>query len=61
MLLVVGDSLSKSLVKRGLLAPKKPGNPDAWHQITPAGLRALADAFEQGRLEQYFKWPEGLR
>lgn len=54
-LLVVGDAVSKSLVKRGFLAPKFDDRPDAWHQITPAGMRWLADAFEAGLLQQFFK------
>ena len=60
-LLVVGDDLvSRSLVKRGLVKPKLPDSPDAWLQITPAGMRALADAYEAGQLDQFFKWPPGL-
>lgn len=55
MMLVVGDKLSKSLVSRGLLAPKFPDKPDAWHRITPQGMRALADAFEAGQLQQFMK------
>ena len=61
LLVVGGDPVSESLVKRGLLAPKKIDDPKAWLQITPAGMRALADAFEAGKLNQFFKWPEGLR
>jgi hypothetical protein len=58
MLLVVGDAVSKSLVKRGLLAAAVPDRPDAWHRITPAGLRALADAYESGLLDQFMtKFP----
>lgn len=49
-LLVVGDKLSDSLVKRGLL---KPTRGDSLFQITPAGLRVLADAHERGELEQF--------
>lgn len=61
MLLVVGDGrVVASLVKRGLLAPKKKSDPMAWLQITPAGMRALADAMETGQLEQFMKWPKGL-
>lgn len=52
---VVGCAESRSLVKRGLLKPYFADNPDAWHRITPAGMRALADAFEAGRLDQFFK------
>ncbi len=55
MMLVVGDNLSGSLVKRGLLAPRFPADPGAWHRITPAGMRALADAYEAGQLEQFMK------
>lgn len=61
LLVVGGDDCSRSLVKRGLVKPIKPSNPDAFLQITPAGMRALADAFEAGQLDQFFKWPEGLR
>jgi len=55
MMLIVGDALSKSLVKRGLLKPNFPDNPEAWHRITPAGMRVLADAYEAGHLEQFMK------
>ncbi len=55
MLLVVGDKLSASLVKRGLLKPRFRERPDAWHGITPAGMRALADAYEAGHLKQFMK------
>ena len=55
MLMIVGDKVSGSLVKRGLLAPKFPESPDAWHRITPDGLRALADAYEAGLLDQFMK------
>ena len=56
MLLVVADDrVSKSLAKRGLTAPKFPAEPHAWHRITPAGMRALADAYEAGLLEQFIK------
>jgi hypothetical protein len=54
-LLVVGDAVSKSLVARGLLKPHFPDRPGAWHRITPSGLRALADAFESGRLDQFME------
>jgi hypothetical protein len=55
MLQIVGCAISKSLVKRGLLKPHFPDKPDAWHRITPAGMRALADAYEAGRLDQFMK------
>lgn len=54
-LMVVGSAVSKSLVKRGLLAPYFPDTPEAWHRITPAGMRVLADAFEAGQLDQFMK------
>jgi hypothetical protein len=55
MLLVVGDAISESLVKRGLLKPRLPNRPHAWHGITPAGMRALADAYQAGQLKQFMK------
>lgn len=54
-MLIVGTSVSKSLVKRGLLKANFADNPDAWHRMTPAGLRALADAYEAGQLEQFMR------
>jgi hypothetical protein len=54
-LLVVGDAVSKSLVKRGFLKPHFPDNPDAWHRITPSGLRELAAALEGGDLDQFME------
>lgn len=53
--LIVGDDISKSLVKRGLLKPRFRNRPDAWHGITPAGMRALADAYEAGKLKPFMK------
>lgn len=55
LFLVVGKPLSTSLVRRGLMrahgAPAPPNDPHGgFVQITPAGLRALADAWEAGRL-----------
>lgn len=59
MLLVVGDDrVARSLVRRGLLKPKKEAHPEAFLQITPAGMRELADHFEAGELEQFMKWPQ---
>lgn len=55
MLLIVGDGISKSLVKRGLMKPRYAKRPDAWHGITPAGMRVLADAYEAGELKQFMK------
>lgn len=54
-LMIVGDAVSTSLVKRGLLRPNFPDTPEAWHRITPAGMRVLADAYEAGQLEQFMK------
>jgi hypothetical protein len=53
LLIVAGDKLSRSLVARGLTKPKFDDDPDAWHHITPKGLRVLADALEAGELEQF--------
>lgn len=53
MMLVVGDALSASLVGRGLLTPHFPDQADAWHRITPAGMRALADVYEAGLLDRF--------
>ena len=48
--LIVGDKVVESLARRGLLAAQgKRG--DSFYQITPAGLRALAEEWEAGRLE----------
>lgn len=55
MLLIVGDKLSQSLVARGLVKPHFRKKPDAWHRITPAGMRVLADAYEAGQLKQFMK------
>lgn len=50
---VTGDRAVRSLVKRGLL--KAAGSDgDSIFQITPDGLRALADAHERGDLEQFY-------
>lgn len=62
--LIVKDRVAVSLAKRGLLAPHFAGkkgvgsgpaatNRDSFFGITPAGLRALADAYEAGQLEQF--------
>ncbi len=52
-LLIAGDAVSRSLQKRGLAAPHFVKNKDGFLGITPRGLRALADAMEAGRLEQF--------
>lgn len=52
-LMVVGDKVSKSLVRKGLLKPHFPDRPDAWHRITPFGLHVLAMALEAGDLDQF--------
>lgn len=51
-LLIVGDKISRSLVKRGLLAPHF-AKSDGFHGVTPSGLRAVAEAMERGDLEQF--------
>lgn len=55
LLIVAGDKVSKSLAARGYCAPHFPDKPDAWHRITPSGMRALADAYEAGHLNQFMK------
>lgn len=47
-ILVVGDRISKSLVKRGILADDGKGD---WCRITPCGMRLLADEMEAGRID----------
>jgi hypothetical protein len=49
--MIVGDALTASLVRRGLLAARDNGD---WCRITPAGMRALADEYEAGRLDEFF-------
>lgn len=49
-MLVVGDKLSASLVKGGLLVATRA---DSLFRITPAGLRELAAALDRGDLEQF--------
>lgn len=57
--LIVKDGVAASLAKRALLAPHFAGKKgvdsgdDSFFGITPAGLRALADAYEAGQLEQF--------
>lgn len=46
--MVVPDATAKSLVARGLLREREP---DGMVCITPAGLRALADEMEAGRVD----------
>lgn len=57
LLVVADDRVSVSLRRRGLAAPAYSDQPDAFLQITPNGLRALADAYEAGELKQFFKLP----
>ena len=54
--LVVPDNISRSLVKRGLLAAEPDGS---FAHITPAGLRALADAADSGRVQLFRKTNDG--
>ncbi len=53
--LVVPDKVSRSLVRRGLA---RHARPDAMVHITAAGLRALADEAEAGRLKLEPDLPE---
>lgn len=52
-LLVAGDAVTRSLEKRGLVAPHFAKSKDGFFGVTPRGLRALADEMERGRLEQF--------
>lgn len=45
--LIIGDKLSASLVRRNLLSAEPDGN---YVQITPTGLRAVANEIEAGRI-----------
>ena len=60
LLVVGGEPVIESLVKRGLLKPKSKTNPKAFMQITPAGMRTPAGALEAGELDQFLNWPKGL-
>jgi len=51
LMLVVPDRVSRSLERRGLVAPRSTRT-DGCIGITPAGLRVLADLFEAGKLEK---------
>ena len=53
--LVVGNKTSRRLCALGLM--KAHGRDGSFAAITPAGLRALADAAEAGRIE-LFRMPE---
>lgn len=52
MALVVGDGLSQSLVRRGLLAAEDDGS---FAHITARGLRVLADEIDAGRVKPFDK------
>jgi hypothetical protein len=56
--LVVASPTSLTLTKRGLLAEASPGG---CVHITPAGLRALADAAEAGRVQLAPRLPGASR
>jgi len=47
---VVADAVSASLVRRGLLAAEPDGS---FAHVTAAGLRALADEIDAGRVELF--------
>lgn len=49
LFLVVGDSVARSLEKRGLVAARS-DSADALYQITPAGMRTIADAWQDGKI-----------
>lgn len=50
---VVPDAISRSLVARGLMEPTgdRPGSEEAFVVITAAGLRAIAEEIDAGRLQ----------
>ena len=48
--MIVGNAVAESLARRGLLAAQGEDG-TGFFQITPAGLRVLADEWEAGRLE----------
>lgn len=50
------SKIMQTLRQKGCVRPLNPKEPDACLAITPAGLRALAEALEAGRIEQ--KLPE---
>lgn len=56
--LVVPDSISRSLTARGLMQPTgdQPGAEDGMIVVTPAGLRALADAMDAGLVQWKPDW-----
>lgn len=50
--MVIGNAVTAALARRGLVALHGSGKePNAMVQITPSGLRALADAWEAGKTE----------
>lgn len=53
---VVPDKITESLMRRGLAASRG-GSTGGFVGITPAGLRAAADAFEAGEFDQFFEGP----
>lgn len=50
MFLILGDKVSDSLVRRGLLVSRA-ADGDGLLQITPAGMRMVADAWEAGEID----------
>ena len=51
--LSVADPVVRSLVRHRLVAPHSLKDDGGMSGVTPAGLQALADAQEAGRLEQF--------
>jgi hypothetical protein len=52
---VVPDSVSRSLTRRGLMEPTG-SDGESLVVVTPAGLRALADAMDAGRFPYKPDW-----
>lgn len=51
----VTDRMTRAMVKRGLIAPPPGSTGSGVVRITAAGLRALADAMEDGRVDATIK------
>lgn len=48
LFLIIGDKVAESLVRRGLVA--ETGVKGGFFQITPAGMRLMADMWEAGKI-----------
>lgn len=57
LLVTPADKVVQSLERRGLVGPFHRLN-GCGTRITPNGMRALADAFEAGELNQFLRFPK---